>query len=131
MQVAAYRILYHSLLSGPAHIHGIANISKVAREYTQKTGISGLLMFDGERFCEYLEGPVEPMQALLARIRTDVRHTQMQVLYEAHDPQPRLFKQWSMAYVTEESQPLQQITGLTGWAAVEKLLLLQHGFDTA
>lgn len=131
MQAAVYRILYHSLLSAPSHIHGIANISKVAREYTQKAGITGLLMFDGERFCEYLEGSLGPMQALLARIRTDVRHTQMQVLYESHGPQARLFAQWSMAYVTEESQPLQQIISLTGWAAVEKLLILQHSFDTA
>ena len=45
-----------------------------ARPANRLAGIGGVLAFDGHQFLQILEGPVEQVEALFARITADPRH---------------------------------------------------------
>lgn len=128
--VPDHRILTFSQLSHPDQVHGVADIARGQRGLARQLGISGVLVFDGENLCEYLEGSAPAMQQLWAPIRRDPRRAQLQVLYENRGQHPRRFAQWSMAYVVDEDRPLQRMATLSGMAAVTYLLALQHRLDS-
>ena len=80
---------------GPA---AVPSIIRVARTNNAIRGISGALIFDGERFCQYIEGDSDEIVRTFAAIETDVRHADIRVLASGLAEKPR-FGQWSMAYV--------------------------------
>lgn len=49
-------------------------IVTASRQRNPAHGISGALLFDGERFCQLLEGPEKPVRALGTCIDADRRH---------------------------------------------------------
>lgn len=127
MSAPLQSILYSSCLAAQANVHGIAHISKVARQFTADNGISGVLVFDGAQFCEYLEGPAEGMQVLLGNIRNDERHTHMQVLHEEYNLMQRRLPQWFMAYTEHgDAGVVPQVARLRGEAALAQLQALLH-----
>lgn len=69
----------------------------------QRRGITGLLIHDGHRYVQVLEGRASPLHALFERLLRDTRHTHIEVLEMATD-QPRLFSGWSMASATIDPQ---------------------------
>ncbi|RSK45323.1 BLUF domain-containing protein [Hymenobacter rigui] len=66
--------------------------------------VTGMLLYDGNRFLQVLEGPAEAVLATFARIRTDCRHTEVQVLANGPIAQ-RQFGQWAMGLVNYVSCP--------------------------
>lgn len=124
------RRLYRSQLTSREHLKGIANIAQVGRAFTAAHRVSGLLVFDGLRFCEYLEGPPLAMAQLMARIETDPRHERLVHLIHAPLPGARLFTSWGLAYVLdEETEPLSQMEGLEGEAALAYFMSLVPALD--
>lgn len=89
---------YHSRLSAEFDATCVSAIIKTARTFNALHAITGLLVFDGERFCQYFEGPPEAVDELVSRLRADSRHTDFTVLISDVHPQTRLFPAWSMAY---------------------------------
>lgn len=67
-----------------------------AQSRNLRAGITGVLIHDGERFVQVIEGGEHDVDALFQRIRHDSRHRDVQVLELALD-QPRLFGAWTMA----------------------------------
>lgn len=67
-----------------------------AQSRNLRAGITGVLIHDGERFVQVIEGGERDVDALFQRIRHDSRHRDVQVLELALD-QPRLFGAWTMA----------------------------------
>lgn len=118
------RVLYWSNLSSRDHISNIADIAKVGRVFTSKNNISGMLLFDGERFCEYLEGQPAPMHELFTRIQADCRHHYGTLLL--HGPlHQRCFKRWTMAYIDLHEEGIESIPYIaqaSGEAALERFL---------
>ena len=53
-----------------------------ARARNAERGITGLLVFDGYRFCQHFEGPRHATVKLMDRIGEDPRHTHVRVVYE-------------------------------------------------
>ena len=122
--------LYHSQLSAAADITCIADIVKTARNANQTLGITGLLVFDGLRFCQYIEGPAQPLEALIECISRDPRHTAFTPQHHAPLEADRLFADWSMAYVVvDEEEPLQHLVPLRGMQAVQQLTQLVPSLD--
>ena len=72
----------------------IQEIVRTSRVHNEASAITGLLMFDGSYFAQWLEGPVDPMDRLLARLRVDPRHCRMDVLWFESPGLGRRFPQW-------------------------------------
>lgn len=92
-----YELLYISSIAPAASISVVPRIAKHARERNAKLDVTGLLIFDGARFCQHLEGSESVVRALYARIEVDPRHTQVIALQQGASP-TRRFPRFSMGY---------------------------------
>lgn len=126
---ALYEILYVSTLAPEAPLKVVADIAGAARSRNAAQDITGLLVFDGQRFCQQLEGRQKEVLALLESIRKDARHTDLQVLH--HGPlASRRFRSFSLAYApVEDIELLEQLESLDGEAALEKFVGLIQNLD--
>ena len=115
---ALYQVLYVSTLAPGQPLGVVAEIAAQARVANGQLDITGLLMFDGQRFCQQLEGPKKQVLKLIERIRNDPRHTKVEVLH--HGPLAgRRFHQFSLAFSTvEDVDALERMEQLDGDAAL-------------
>lgn len=96
-----HEVLYVSTLSPEAPVKVISQIAAKARIANQEAGITGLLIFDGMRFCQQIEGPRKAILALIERIRQDPRHVNIEILHHAPLEQRR-FRRFSLGYATTD-----------------------------
>lgn len=75
----------------------VDDIVRRARLSNFHAGISGALLFTGEHFAQYIEGPADALQRLQDRIGADRRHTDLSIVAEGTRPD-RIFTGWSLAY---------------------------------
>ena len=73
----------------------LAAIHQTARHLNALDGISRLLLFDGSRFLQIVEGAEEAIDNLVARLRMDPRHSAFEVRDERY-VERRSFPDWSM-----------------------------------
>ncbi|HYW17291.1 MAG TPA: BLUF domain-containing protein [Allosphingosinicella sp.] len=76
----------------------LAAIHQSARHLNALDGISGLLLFDGSRFLQIVEGTEEAIDTLVERLRMDSRHSAFEVRDERH-VERRSFPDWAMELV--------------------------------
>lgn len=125
-----YCLLYRSHLAPDREIACVGDIIKTARSLNAEHGITGILVFDGQRFFQYLEGPPAAVQRLVQSIRHDPRHTAFTVLHHSDHVLQRRFADWAMAYVlADEEEPLEPLAALNGQEALERLLALLPVLD--
>jgi len=72
-------------------------ILHIALVFNAAHGITGFLHRSANHYYQYLEGPRQHIDALLARIAKDTRHTNFQFLQTGNNKQRR-FRNWSMEY---------------------------------
>jgi len=129
---ALHCFLYHSHIAPQAAVDCVADIVKTARSFNKTQGITGLLVFDGQRFCQYIEGPQPALRNLIASIARDPRHTTFTPLYEHPCEHGRKFATWAMAYVlVDDVEPLASISTAQGPSALNKLQELLPLMDIA
>jgi len=94
-----YRLLYVSTSRLPqAEADDIvASIIDVARRRNSREGITGALLFTGSSFAQVLEGKAEAITALMADIRRDRGHHEIEIVQQGRVSSPQ-FARWSMAY---------------------------------
>jgi hypothetical protein len=71
------------------------DIHQTARHLNALDGVTGLLLFDGSRFLQIIEGSETAIDNLVERLRMDRRHS----AFEIRDQRPverRSFPDWSM-----------------------------------
>lgn len=73
------------------------DILREAWAHNREAGIGGYLLRTAESYFQWLEGPRAPLDALMARIGRDPRHTDLQVLAEG-PLSGRNFANWVMGY---------------------------------
>ena len=124
-----HEILYVSQLAADAPIRVVADIAAKSRVANQSRDITGLLVFDGMRFCQQFEGSGIEVAALMDRIRQDPRHTQVEVLH--HGPlAERRFRRWSLAYtLVDDVEAFERLKQLRGQAAIDAFLAMLPGLD--
>lgn len=107
----------------------VASILEVSRTRNRERGLSGVLVFDGERFAQWLEGPPEQVLALAARLEVDPRHVEMRVLHTGiRAAADRLSLTWRAGYAEPaDLDALEQ----SGDAALACFLALAPNFDLA
>lgn len=84
----------------------LADIHQAARHLNALDGISGLLVFDGTRFLQVIEGSEEAIDSLVERLRRDRRHSALEIRDE-RPVERRSFPDWSMELVRVSSGYLQ------------------------
>lgn len=124
------RFLFVSQLTSHAHLTRLADVFRQVRAIARLGGLTGLLVFDGDLFGHYLEGPAPALDALMARIRSDDRHVNFVALLDEPWSGPRLFAQWSVGFaIDDEAKPLAQLAPLRGEAALQHFLALSASLD--
>lgn len=91
-----YRLLYISTVRSEIDAVALEAIVNSARIANRAKGLTGLLVFDGRRFLQYLEGDETAVHALYTKIKADPRHYAVVTLRESHGNN-RQFADWDMA----------------------------------
>ena len=96
----------------------VGRILAKSRTNNQGDGLSGLLVFDGVRFLQALEGDKQAVETCYGRILKDPRH-RAPVCLSSWDIETREFGDWTMAWTRvdriDHSRPLgEMVDGLVG-----------------
>lgn len=89
----------------------LADIHQVARHLNALDGITGLLVFDGVRFLQIIEGASEAIDNLVERLRRDNRHTAFEIRDERFIA-ARSFPDWSLELVRVSNGYRESLTEL-------------------
>ncbi len=122
--------LYVSRLVSSCRFDVFAAICRVARAHNDRAGLRGLLLFDGHRFGQLIEGPVPAAQALMARINDDPRHTAVHVLADRLLPGGSALDDWRPGFCApDELDVFEGPLGLRGAAALAAFSALSEHAD--
>jgi hypothetical protein len=124
-----YELIYVSTLAEEASINAVPDITRQARVHNPVLGITGLLVFDGQRFCQQIEGPLRAVVELFERISHDLRHTSVSLLHQGTIGERR-FRHFNVGYPTlDDGQTLDDIGQLDGLAAINAFRTLMASVD--
>lgn len=97
MADALHHIVYISRASAPLSDAAAAALCRAAAERNRDAGITGLLLHDGTRFIQALEGAEGAVRAVMERIARDPRHHAIGYVSDGAVG-ARQFGEWGMAY---------------------------------
>lgn len=100
-----YYFIYTSYIATDFPPAEVAALVRAAAAVNSRRDLTGVLIFDGLRFCQYLEGPAESLGRMLTAISHDPRHVGFRV--KEHVlllRQQRRFAGWPMAFCQLDSQ---------------------------
>lgn len=117
------QFLYLSRIAGEKPFEVIAEVAIEARRNNARDGITGVMVFDGAHVCQYIEGSLIAIDALVERLQCDPRHEALQVLHHGPSDGDRRFARWRMGYLLlDDGQELTRFAALRGPAAVDAVL---------
>ncbi|MDO6460472.1 BLUF domain-containing protein [Granulosicoccaceae sp. 1_MG-2023] len=127
------QFIYTSVIADELPPGTVGQIVRRARRKNRQLGLSGLLIFDGERFCQYLEGPPAGMTLMRDLICQDPRHSAVREIYAGPAAQPgRCFKDWSIAYADVAQDQLSPLLrAATAGQFLDGLMALLPSLDIA
>jgi hypothetical protein len=127
---ALHRFLYLSRLAAHANFSVFGSIVAVSRAQNRERGIASVLLFDGERFCQWLEGGPAAVQALAQRIERDPRHRDFTVLHRGQADDDRLHPDWRGGYCgADDLDIFEGAAGLRGPGSVFAFLAIAARAD--
>jgi Sensors of blue-light using FAD len=97
------RVLYVSRAVGPQTTTVTAAILATAQAFNRRAGISGVLCQGQGLYLQVLEGERSAVNALYARIISDPRHKEVEMLH-LEEVTHRRYADWSMALVNLSEQ---------------------------
>jgi hypothetical protein len=97
-----YQLVYCSRASPGIDDRAVDAIIRSARRRNPEQGITGLLVFGGGIFFQWLEGPRENVLHLMSLLEADPRHESVVLLSESEEVRERLFPDWDMERVTPD-----------------------------
>lgn len=119
-----YQLIYLSRLAEAVSPACVAEIVRVARQRNLVFHINSLLVFDGWRFCQTLEGEYAAVCDLADRICADERHSDFRVLHRTESPAERLFGRCSLDYALVYDDSLDCLEQAYGTDVVMRLSAL-------
>lgn len=93
-----FQLVYISTARAELIGDGCSDILAASRRNNEANGVTGLLLFDGRRFLQVLEGARPPVEALFGRIARDPRHRGV-VRLSTRDISAREYGGWAMRFV--------------------------------
>ena len=102
----------------------VGDVAAHSRIANAACSITGVLIFDGVRFCQQIEGRQKDVLALMERIYQDTRHFNIEMFH--HGPLPeRRFNHFSLGFANvEEVAVLERLEQLEGQAGVDEFMAL-------
>lgn len=97
---ALYNFVYCSRAAAGVDQTEVEKILAASRRNNPSQGITGLLVFGGGVFFQWLEGPRESVIGLIERLNSDPRHNTIISLDESEEVRDRMFPDWDMELVT-------------------------------
>jgi hypothetical protein len=91
-------VTYTSLAALDLSEEQLRSIQEAALALNGIDGISGMLLFNGTHFLQWIEGPPDAIDELVERLRRDPRHSGFEVRDERMADE-RIFGDWSMKLV--------------------------------
>ena len=123
-------LLYTSRLACPSKMQSVGPFVKSMRRFSEDHQITGMLVFDGEMFAQYVEGDGPSVQRLIEQITDDDRFVDTKTLMFDCVSAEREFANWSMAYPRHDSSTtLSDIAGKAGVDAVHFLKQMRSQLD--
>ncbi len=95
--MALLELIYTSLAKPQSSAENVKDILESSQRNNPSTGVTGLLLFDGDRYIQILEGDVENVENLFEVISADPRHYGLELLHKGPIVD-RAFQTWRMAY---------------------------------
>lgn len=95
--MALLELIYTSLAVPQSSAKNVKDILASSERNNTSAGITGLLLFDGDRYIQILEGEREAVEALFNVISADPRHYGLEILHKGAINN-RAFQTWRMAY---------------------------------
>jgi hypothetical protein len=92
-----YQIVYYSDASSPMGEDALIDLLRVSMRNNSRDNITGCMIYANHRFIQLLEGEQAQVERLFNKIKSDSRHSNVQVAVEMSTTQ-RLFPNWSMAF---------------------------------
>jgi hypothetical protein len=97
-----FQVTYCSRAAAHVDDAAVDRLVAAAREHNPRLGITGLLVFGGGIFFQWIEGPREAVARLMAKIRDDTRHESVVMLSESEEVRDRVFPLWDMELVAAD-----------------------------
>jgi len=94
-----HQLVYCSRAADGVDDTAVARIVATAQRLNSAQGISGLLVWGGGMFFQWLAGPRAAITQRMDSIRRDPRHERVVILSETEEVRERLFPDWSMERV--------------------------------
>jgi hypothetical protein len=91
-----HQITYISSARPTVLLADVEGILETSRRRNRQDEITGLLVFDGKRFLQVIEGPYQAIETTFARIAKDPRHRAL-VKLATRSVEAREFGHWAMA----------------------------------
>ena len=125
------QLTYISTASQEVNEVAVAEILRLSRLNNAAANVTGLLLYDGRRFLQALEGESHSVEATYNRIKHDPRHRAV-VLLSARDVTERAFGEWAMAAQRAKASSAtslpEQVDALTATIEDANLRELFRGF---
>ncbi|GAB6052006.1 hypothetical protein JCM17960_08260 [Magnetospira thiophila] len=114
------RLIYSSFAADSLNDEDLQAILLRAQEKNKTKRITGVLVYVNGCFTQILEGQKPDVESLVAQIRRDFRHHDLQVI-NVREIQKRAFADWSMSLILPDGR-LPQWQGLRSVAEVREIL---------
>lgn len=99
---------YISRAREPMDDIGLTRIARESSSFNQTAGVTGVLLFDGQYFFQYIEGPQDGVEAVMGRIAAARAHADIEALAARGIP-TRFIPFWSMEFVPAEGVELSRL----------------------
>jgi len=96
-------VIYISQLAPGQNCAAFSAICRVARSRNTDLGIAGVLLFDGERFLQWLHGAHDPASQLMDAIVADARHAGVRVLLDRLLPTTETDRRWRTGFIDADA----------------------------
>ena len=104
------RLVYRSKATNEIGSLALFNLLNEARKKNEQLSITGHLIFDGEFFTQWIEGPAASLESLWQSLLKDDRHNEI-ILVSRTPIEQRRFAEWSMAFSSYPSFNSHNIPG--------------------
>lgn len=96
-------LTYQSRAAAPPTDDELNDLVSRARARNQSVGVTGMLLYEGGKFLQTLEGPPEGLSSVWRSIQQDDRHQDIELLTE-HFVEARLFSDWDLLLYRKREQ---------------------------
>jgi methanogenic corrinoid protein MtbC1 len=100
---AVSTLTYRSIAATKPSLAEMETLLAQARTRNRALGVTGMLLFAGNEYFQWLEGPPDGLNQIWEGIRNDPRHARIEIVERAPGP-ARLFGDWDMKFVCRDEE---------------------------